>query len=321
MIKILPLGAGMDVGRSSILVTINNKRILLDCGIHAGHNDHRKFPDFKLLGNQMYNCVDCVIISHFHLDHCGALPYFTEILGYSGPVFMSAPTKAICRILLNDCRKFFNEKTSKFNYTEAMIEKCLSKVQVIDLNQDIVISDSIKIRSYYAGHVLGAIITYIEVDLLRVVYTGDFNMTADRHLGQASIERLKPDVLITESTYGCYTRPPRATREQSFLKKVHTCVQQGGKVLIPTFAVGRAQELCVMLESYWQQHGLNVPIFFSGEIMEKANEYYKLFLNWTNVNLDSEQFRNPFDFHHVKKFDVKYVDSNEPCVVFATPGM
>ena len=320
-IKILPLGAGNDVGRSCILVTVNDKRILLDCGIHAGHTDARRFPDFKLLGRQYTNCVDCLIISHFHLDHCGSLPYFTEVLGYSGPIYMSAPTKAICRILLNDCRKFFNDKKGNYNYTEAMIERCLSKVQVLDLNQVVKVDDNITIKSYYAGHVLGAIMTLVQVDNVKIVYTGDFNMTSDRHLGQAFIERLNPDVLITESTYGMYTRPPRATREQSFLKKVHTCVQQGGKVLIPTFAVGRAQELAVMLESYWEQHGLNIPIFFSGEIMEKANEYYKLFLHWTNMNLDAQQYKNPFTFNHVTKFDVKYVDSKDPCVVFATPGM
>eukprot|EP00835_Amoeboradix_gromovi_P002338 NODE_131_length_18300_cov_0.442668.p1 type:complete len:643 gc:universal NODE_131_length_18300_cov_0.442668:11058-12986(+) len=320
-IRILPLGAGNDVGRSCILVTVNDKRILLDCGIHAGHSDSRRFPDFNLLGQQFTNCVDCLIISHFHLDHCGSLPYFTEVLGYSGPIYMSAPTKAICRILLNDCRKFFNDKKGNYNYTEAMIERCLSKVQVLDLNQVVQVDDKITIKSYYAGHVLGAVMTLIQVDNVKIVYTGDFNMTSDRHLGQAFIERLYPDVLITESTYGMYTRPPRATREQSFLKKVHTCVQQGGKVLIPTFAVGRAQELAVMLESYWDQHGLHVPIFFSGEIMEKANEYYKLFLHWTNMNLDSQNYKNPFTFNHTSKFDVKYVDSKDPCVVFATPGM
>ena len=320
-LTVLPLGAGNDVGRSCILVTINNKRILLDCGIHAGHHDSRKYPDFKLLGRNYANCVDCLIISHFHLDHCGSLPYFTEVLGYNGPIYMSAPTKAICRILLNDCRKFFNDKKGKYNYTEDMVEKCLSRVQILNLNQVIHVDKDITIKSFYAGHVLGAIMTLIKVDNVKVVYTGDFNMTSDRHLGQAQIERVNPDVLITESTYGMYTRPPRATREQSFLSKVHTCVLQGGKVLIPTFAVGKAQELAVMLDTYWDQHGLKAPIFFSGEIMEKANEYYKLFLNWTNMNLDAPNYKNPFSFTHVSKFNVSYVDSSDSCVVFATPGM
>ena len=101
-INIVPLGAGQDVGRSCILLMIGGKNIMLDCGMHMGFNDDRKFPDFSYINKNgpLTDFIDCVIISHFHLDHCGALPYMSEIVGYNGRIYMTHPTKAVCPILL-----------------------------------------------------------------------------------------------------------------------------------------------------------------------------------------------------------------------------
>lgn len=102
----MPLGAGQDVGRSCIVLNIAGRTIMLDCGMHMGYSDARCFPDFRYLSRtgDFDAAVTCVIVSHFHLDHCGALPLFTELCGYNGPVYMTYPTKAICPILLEDYR-------------------------------------------------------------------------------------------------------------------------------------------------------------------------------------------------------------------------
>ena len=94
--------------------------------------------------------------------------------------------------------------------------------------------------AYYAGHVLGAAMFYIECNGETVVYTGDFNMTADRHLGSAWIDKLKPDLVITETTYATTIRDSKRSREREFLKQVHETLDKGGKILIPVFALGRA---------------------------------------------------------------------------------
>jgi integrator complex subunit 11 len=107
-----------------------------------------------------------------------------------------------------------------------------------------------------------------------VLYTGDFNMTPDRHLGAAWADRCKPTVLISESTYATTIRDSKRSRERDFLKKIHRCVENGGKVLIPVFALGRAQELCILLEQYWDRMKLNVPIYFTAGLAEKATNYY-----------------------------------------------
>ena len=146
-------------------------------------------------------------------------------------------------------------------------------------------------------------------------------MTPDRHLGAAWIDKCRPDLLITESTYATTIRDSKRCRERDFLKKVHDCVDKGGKVLIPVFALGRAQELCILLETYWERMNLRVPIFFSMGLTEKANNYYKMFITWTNEKIRKTFVeRNMFDFKHIKGFDKSYIQQPGPMVVLSTPG-
>ncbi|ORZ19226.1 beta-lactamase-like protein, partial [Lobosporangium transversale] len=324
-IQIVPLGAGQDVGRSCILVTIGGKNIMLDCGMHMGFNDERRFPDFSYISKtgDFTEMLDCVIISHFHLDHCGALPFFTEMCGYDGNIYMTHPTKAICPILLEDYRKITVDRKGERNFfTSQDIKNCMKKVIAVNLHQTIMVDDDLEICAYYAGHVLGAAMFYIRVGEESLVYTGDYNMTPDRHLGSAWIDKVRPDVLITESTYATTIRDSKRSRERDFLKKVHDCVADGGNVIIPVFALGRAQELCILIETYWERMDLKVPIYFSAGLTEKANHFYRLFINWTNEKIKSTfVHRNMFDFKHIKAWDRSYMDSPGPMVVFATPGM
>lgn len=324
-IKVVPLGAGQDVGRSCILVTIGGKNIMLDCGMHMGYNDERRFPDFSYItrAGRLTQHLDCVIISHFHLDHCGALPYFSEMVGYDGPIYMTHPTKAICPILLEDYRKITVERKGETNFfTSQMIKDCMKKVITVNLHQTVKVDDELEIKAYYAGHVLGAAMFHMKVGTESLVYTGDYNMTPDRHLGAAWIDKCRPDVLITESTYATTIRDSKRCRERDFLKKVHESMDKGGKVLIPVFALGRAQELCILLETYWDRMNLKAPIYFSTGLTEKANHYYKLFVTWTNQKIKNTFVqRNMFDFKHIKPFDRSYIDNPGPMVVFATPGM
>jgi integrator complex subunit 11 len=162
---------------------------------------------------------------------------------------------------------------------------------------------------------------YVKVGDKSAVYTGDYNMTPDRHLGSTCIDKVRPDVLITESTYATTIRDSKRSRERDFLKKVHDCVNNGGKVLIPVFALGRAQELCILIDSYWERMNLKVPIYFSAGLTEKANNYYKLFISWTNEKIKKTFFdRNMFDFKHIKPFERSFADLPGPMVLFATPG-
>ncbi|PIA18263.1 Metallo-hydrolase/oxidoreductase [Coemansia reversa NRRL 1564] len=323
--KVVPLGAGQDVGRSCVLVTLGGKTIMFDCGMHMGYNDERRFPNFNYIttSDDFTSRIDAVVITHFHLDHCGALPHFSEQRGYHGPIYMTPPTKAICPILLEDYRKITVERKGETGFfTSQHIKDCMKKVVPLHLHETVWVDDELELRAYYAGHVLGAAMIYARCGSESVVYTGDYNMTPDRHLGAAWIEKVRPDILITESTYGTTIRDSKRARERDFTEKVRSCVARGGKVLIPCFALGRAQELCILIESYWERLGLKVPVYFSAGLTEKANRYYKLFINWTNQKV-KESFvdRNPFDFKYIKPWNRDYVDLPGPMVLFATPGM
>ncbi|CAJ1932666.1 unnamed protein product [Sphenostylis stenocarpa] len=355
-IETLVLGAGQEVGKSCVVVTINGKRIMFDCGMHMGFLDHRRYPDFTLIDpNQDFNsAITCIIITHFHLDHVGALAYFTEVCGYNGPIYMTQyPTKALAPLMLEDYRKVMVDRRGEEElFSVDQIAECMKKVTAVDLRQTVKVDEDLQIRAYYAGHVIGAAMFYAKVGDAEMVYTGDYNMTADRHLGAAQIDRLRLDLLITESTYATTIRDSRYSREREFLKavhligieylesaglgifvyKVHKCVSCGGKVLIPTFALGRAQELCILLEDYWERMNLKVPIYFSAGLTIQANAYYKMLISWTSQKIkDTYSKHNAFDFKNaphsssldvtVQKFERSMIDAPGPCVLFATPGM
>jgi integrator complex subunit 11 len=164
---------------------------------------------------------------------------------------------------------------------------------------------------------------HVEFEGLSAMYTGDYNSYADRHLGAACAPRLKPNILLTETTYATTIRDTKRDRERSMLHLITETVERGGKVLIPVFALGRAQELAVLLETYWKRTDSNVPIYFSAGLIEKANFFYRLFADWQNEKIQQEfaQGDNVFEFKKVKPFDKSLIRADTPYVLFATPGM
>jgi integrator complex subunit 11 len=328
-IKVHVLGAGQDIGRSCVVVTLGGRRVMFDCGMHMGYHDHRCFPDWQQLGahrGSLTSAIDCVVITHFHLDHCGALPFLTEKLGYDGPIYMTRPTAAMAAILLKDSLNVLSSarKGGGPSYSARDVDACLSKVRFVTLGETIHVDDELRLCTHYAGHVVGAVMVSAECLGHRVMYTGDFNTVADRHLGAAQVGRLQPHVLITESTYATSIRESKRCREADLLQLVHTAVGVGGKVLIPSFAVGRAQELLMLLEMYWDRLRLSVPIYVAAGMAQHATLFYKLYASWTSTCVkdnDRPPGYNPFAFRHVRPFERALLSAPGPCVLFATSGM
>ncbi|KAI7750870.1 hypothetical protein M8C21_025276, partial [Ambrosia artemisiifolia] len=156
-IECLVLGAGQEVGKSCVVVTINGKRIMFDCGMHMGYLDHRRYPDFSRISKSgdFDNAFSCIIITHFHLDHIGFLPYFTEVCGYNGPIYMtlsSYPTKALAPLMLDDYRKVMVRRGEEQQFTNENILNCMKKVTAVDIKQTVQVDKDLQIRAYYAGH-------------------------------------------------------------------------------------------------------------------------------------------------------------------------
>jgi len=330
---ITPLGAGQEVGRSCHLLEFRGLTILLDCGIHPGYDGMSGLPFFDRLDPEK---VDVLLITHFHLDHAASLPYFSERTGFKGRIFMTHPTKAVMRLLLGDYLRLMNMKAAPGSnkaddvlYTEEELQSCVEKVELIDYHQVVsLFGGRLKFIAYNAGHVLGAAMFWIDIGGRTLLYTGDYSVEDDRHLMAAEVPTQKGlDVLVVESTYGVQVHASRAEREARFTGTVERIVTRGGKCLIPVFALGRAQELLLILDEYWQTnpHLQNIPIWYASKLASRALRVYQTYANMMNARIRSQMaISNPFNFHFIrnlKSIDVNSFDDRGPSVVFASPGM
>ncbi|GFO20946.1 cleavage and polyadenylation specificity factor subunit 3 [Plakobranchus ocellatus] len=190
--------------------------------------------------------IDLMLVSHFHLDHSGGLPYFLQKTPFKGRCFMTHATKAIYRWLLSDYVKVSNIASDDQLYTDNDIEKSMEKIETVNFHQEVNVN-GVRFWCYSAGHVLGAAMFMIEIAGVKILYTGDYSRQEDRHLMCAEMPTVKPDIVIIESTYGTHIHENREERERRFTSLVHDIVNRGGRCLIPAFALGRAQELLLIL--------------------------------------------------------------------------
>ncbi|XP_050352608.1 cleavage and polyadenylation specificity factor 73 [Nymphalis io] len=320
-LTIRPLGAGQEVGRSCIMLEFKGKKIMLDCGIHPGLSGMDALPFVDLIEADE---VDLLLISHFHLDHSGALPWFLTKTSFKGRVFMTHATKAIYRWLVSDYIKVSNISTEQMLYTESDLEGSMDRIETINFHEERDVR-GVRFWAYNAGHVLGAAMFMIEIAGVKVLYTGDFSRQEDRHLMAAEIPTVHPDVLITESTYGTHIHEKREERESRFTGLVSDIVQRGGRCLIPVFALGRAQELLLILDEYWSLHPelQDIPIYYASSLAKKCMAVYQTYVNAMNDRIRRQiAVNNPFVFRHIS--NLKGIDHFEdigPCVIMASPGM
>ncbi|XP_063366652.1 cleavage and polyadenylation specificity factor 73 [Cydia amplana] len=320
-LTIRPLGAGQEVGRSCIMLEFKGKKIMLDCGIHPGLSGMDALPFVDLIEADE---VDLLLISHFHLDHSGALPWFLTKTSFKGRVFMTHATKAIYRWLVSDYIKVSNISTEQMLYTESDLEGSMDRIETVNFHEEKDVR-GVRFWAYNAGHVLGAAMFMIEIAGVKVLYTGDFSRQEDRHLMAAEIPTVHPDVLITESTYGTHIHEKREEREGRFTGLVQDIVARGGRCLVPVFALGRAQELLLILDEYWSLHPElhDVPIYYASSLAKKCMAVYQTYVNAMNDRIRRQiAVNNPFVFRHIS--NLKGIDHFEdigPCVILASPGM
>jgi cleavage and polyadenylation specificity factor subunit 3 len=205
MMEITPLGSGCEVGRSCIVVKFKGSTVMFDCGAHPAYTGHAALPYFDEIDPSE---IDLLLVTHFHMDHCGAVPYFTEKTGFAGRVFMTHPTKAVYKILLHDAVKIGHGEMERM-WDERDMLSSMEKIELINYHQ-VLHHKGIRFWCYNAGHVLGACMFMVEIAGVRVLYTGDYSRQPDRHLLGAETPSESPHVLIVESTYGTkVARRPR----------------------------------------------------------------------------------------------------------------
>lgn len=228
-------------------------------------------------------------------------------------------------------------------FTEQDVLSTLPMIQTIAFHTTHTHS-SIRITPYPAGHVLGAAMFLVEIAGLNILFTGDYSREHDRHLIPASVPTgVKVDVLITESTFGVASHIPRLERETALMKNVTSILNRGGRVLMPVFAIGRAQELLLILEDYWNRHPdyRRYPIYYASNLAKKCMLVYQTYIDAMNDNIRS-MFQNrlteatndqtndkegagtggPWDFRWIRSLkSLDRFDDVGGCVMLASPGM
>lgn len=323
ILEITPLGGGCEVGRSCIYINFKGKKILLDCGIHPSDNDLSSLPFFDKINPEE---IDLLLITHFHLDHCGSAPYFIEKTSFKGKTYMTYPTKAIYKHVLLDSLKVGMAWETQSLFSREDVINSMEKISALNFHEEHEYK-GIKFVAYNAGHVIGAAMFMIEISGVRILYTGDYSREEDLHIRPAEIPNLVIDVLIVESTYGIKTHEPRELREKLFLDTVEKIVSRNGKCLLPVFVLGRAQELLLLLEENWQRKEelQHIPIYYASTLMAKCMLIFQTYVNMMghNVKEKMKKGHNPFDFKFISvlKSVEAMKDGDNPMVVMASPGM
>lgn len=323
-IRVQVLGGGQDVGRSCLIATLDNDtRVMFDCGAHPGYADSRRFPDFSTVKN-LQN-LTAIVVTHYHVDHAAALPLLTETLGIRAPVYMTAATVSLSRLMLQDFLRTCTARSQQCYFDGEEAQRCLDGVNLITPSGPSISIGNLRISAYEAGHALGAVMFIVETDTVRIVYTGDYATRCERVLSASKPPMYsRPHLLITETTY-CTTarRPSRAAQEEALMRAISTAILARGRVLFAVPALGRVQELCAVLDANWCAYQLrDTPVYIPDGLASRANAVYSQFAGETNSKTSQSVLHRAHAFNRVQHWDV--VDGEnagaQPCILFATPG-
>lgn len=343
--KIKFLGAAREVtGSKHLITTASGKKILLDCGMFQGKGLETEGMN-RALGFEPSE-IDHIILTHAHIDHSGVIPYLYK-MGFRGSIICTHATRDLCTIMLPDSGHIQESDTEKFNrkrarqglppveplYTREDAQNCIELFIGVPYNRKFQIDPNIKVKFTNSGHMLGSGVVSIELlengKLLRIAYTGDIGRPENRIL--KSPEAFPQcDFLISESTYGDRIHPVLQDAEQELLRVVtETCMKKRGKLIIPSFAIGRAQELVQVLNNFYND-GLipKLEIYLDSPLAIDATDIFRIHPECFNKEVMEvmEKDPDPFGFkslHYVKTAEEsKALNTiNEPCVIISSSGM
>ncbi len=289
IMKITFLGAASEVTGSQHLLETENLRILLDCGFYQGRRAEAYSKNAK------FHCkprqLEGVILSHAHIDHSGNLPGLIKA-GYRGPIFCTHATADVAEIMLKDSAHIQKEDAKYLAmhlgkdappilplYEDQHVSQVVKQFEPLDYHEWHDLAPEFRLRFSEAGHILGSAITEMHIkdqgEMRRVVFTGD--------LGRRNLPLLRDpepvpgcDVLISESTYGNRLHPPAENIKESLLRIITRAANQGGKVVIPAFSLGRTQNIIYFLNELAETGKLpRVPVYLDSPLSHKLTSVYR----------------------------------------------
>lgn len=344
--KIKFYGGAKTVTGSNHLIEANGKKLLLDCGMFQGGKaeEEMNFQEFPYNPGE----IDYLILSHAHIDHSGRIPKLVKE-GFKGRILATKATCDLSRIMLQDSAhiqesdiEWENNKRKRSGrplleplYTLDDALKSFSLFEEFFYDQYIEIDDTFTLRFLDAGHIIGSAIVELWIKEndknTKLVFSGDLGVDEKALINKPSIVE-SADILLLESTYGNRVHEPYKNSEDKLIKIIEDTAARGGSVIIPSFAVGRTQELIYQLNNYYDQEGFEeykrIPVYVDSPMAFQATEAYK-----KNAELFNEETTkqilagdNPFSFPNLRFVETieeskSLNKSNFPKVIISASGM
>ncbi|MGD0729557.1 MAG: beta-CASP ribonuclease aCPSF1 [Candidatus Micrarchaeaceae archaeon] len=339
-LKATALGGYKEVGRSSLLLETPHSKIILDCGLspepairglnaNDGSDINKAFP-YLDSANLSINELDAVVLTHAHMDHIGFVPYLFKF-GYEGPVYCTPPTRDMAALLLNDYIKLSARAGGTPLYGEKDIRKMLTHMITRDYGEVTNITDELKLTYHNAGHILGSATVHLHVGegMYNIVHTGDLKYGFTRLYDPANTKYPRIDSLFIESTYGGNgdVTKNRGDAERDLMEIIKSTIRNNGKVIVPLFAVGRAQEMQMVLENYMMnkpEYKMDAPVYLDGMILE-ASAMHTAYPEYLKESLRNRILNNrsPFEseIFEIIKGEREEIFEKGPSIILASGGM
>ena len=343
--KLKFIGAAREVTGSKHLITTDlGKKILLDCGMFQGKGLETDSMNRDLMFDP--STIDHIFLTHAHIDHSGLIPYVYK-LGFRGSVVCSSATRDLCAIMLADSAFIQEHDTIIFNkrrakkglplvtpiYSQADATACMSLFIGVPNEMKFRIDENITVKFTNTGHMLGSGVANIQIiekgQIKRIAYTGDIGRPVDQILA-TPLPFPQADFLITESTYGDRLHQNSNVAEEELLNVVvDTCVNKGGKLIIPAFSVGRTQEIVFSLNNFFNHGRLpKIDIFVDSPLAVNATTVFRMHQECFNKNFLQVMETDPDPFGFNSLFYITRVedskklnDHKKPCVIISASGM
>jgi len=330
-VRITSLGGYREVGRTCHLLMTRESKVLIDCGVDVSGEEnggpYLNAPEILPL-----NSLDGIVVTHAHLDHSGLVPVLFKY-GYDGPVYCTPPTRDLMSLLQIDYIKVSFGEARKAPYESSDIREAVKHTIPLKYGETTDISPDVRLTFQNAGHILGSAVSHFHIGdgMYNVAVTSDIKFEKTWLFNPAVNKFPRLETLIMESTYGGYHDVQPSRHEAAAQLRDIGCrvLNRGGKMLIPVFAVGRSQEVMLVLEELMRTKQIpTVPIYLDGMIWE-ATAIHTAYPEYLNSQLRSQIFQsgvNPFlseVFHRVDSSDKReeITHDPDPCIILATSGM
>mgnify|MGYP000176886944 FL=1 len=331
-VRITTLGCCREVGRASFIVSTPETRVLVDCGDKPGAEGEVPYLQVPEALGAGANSLDAVVLTHAHLDHSAFIPLLFKY-GYDGPIYTTEPTRDLMGLLTLDYLDVAAKEGRTPPYDSEMVREAIKHTVPIEYGDVTDISPDIKLTLHNAGHILGSSIAHFHIGdgLYNIAFSGDIHYEDTRLFNGAVNEFPRVETLVLESTYGGRNdyQTDQEDSEEKLKEVINDTYEKGGKVLIPAFAVGRSQELMLVLEEAMRKGDIpEMPVHLDGMIWE-ATAIHTTYPEYLRDDLRDRIFHddeNPFlaeQFNHIDggEEERQEVTDGDPAIVLSTSGM